>query len=55
MLKKFLNSVKLWGKILHVQCKRVQCSVMGEIEQIKILSLKSLIIASLPLKYKEVL
>ncbi len=33
----------------------VQCSVMGEVEQIKILSLKSLIIASLPLKYKEVL
>jgi hypothetical protein len=29
--------------------------MMGEIEQIKILSLKSLIIASLPLKYKEVL
>jgi len=29
--------------------------MMGEIEQIKILRLKSLIIAGLPLKYKEVL
>jgi hypothetical protein len=33
----------------------VRCSVMGELKQIKISSLKSLIIAFLLLKYKEVL
>jgi hypothetical protein len=32
-----------------------RCSVMGELKQIKISSLKSLIIAFLLLKYKEVL
>jgi hypothetical protein len=31
------------GKICGVWCKRVQCLVMGEIKQIKISNLKSLI------------
>jgi hypothetical protein len=35
--------------------KRVKCFRMGELNQIRILSLKSMIIASLPLEYKEVL
>jgi hypothetical protein len=35
---------KRWG----VWCKGVQCLVMGELKHIKILSLKFLIIASLP-------
>jgi hypothetical protein len=43
--------MKLWG----VWCKDVQCSMMGELKQIKISSLKPLIIASFPLEYKEVL
>jgi hypothetical protein len=33
----------------------VQCLVMDELKQIRIWSLKFLIIASLPLEYKEVL
>jgi len=43
--------VKIWG----VWCKGIQCSMMGELKQIKISSLKPLIIASFPLEYKEVL
>jgi hypothetical protein len=35
--------------------KEVQCLRMGELKQIRILSLKSMIIASLSLEYKEVL
>jgi len=35
--------------------KGVQCSVIDELKQIKISSLKSWIVPSLPLKYKEVL
>jgi hypothetical protein len=41
---------KIWG----AQCKGVQCSMMGELKQIKILSLKFFIVASLLLDYKEV-
>jgi len=33
----------------------VQCLVIGELKQIKISSLKSLTVASLPLAYKEIL
>jgi hypothetical protein len=40
-------------KIWSVWCKEVQCFVMGKLKYIKISSLKSLIVASLPLKYKE--
>jgi hypothetical protein len=43
------------GKMWDVWCKRVQCLVMGELKHIKISSLKYFIIASWPLKYKEVL
>jgi len=35
--------------------KEFQCSKMGELNQIRSLTLKSMIIASLPLEYKEVL
>jgi hypothetical protein len=42
---------KIWG----VQRKGVQCSMMGESKQIKILSLKFFIVASLLLDYKAVL
>ncbi len=35
--------------------KEVECLRMGELKQIRILSLKSMIIASLSLEYKEVL
>jgi hypothetical protein len=43
------------GKIWGVWCKGVQFFMMDELKQIRFSSLKSLIIASLPLKYKEVL
>jgi hypothetical protein len=43
------------GKIWGIWCNVVQYLVMVEFKQIKISSLKSLIIASLPLEYKEVL
>jgi hypothetical protein len=42
-------------KIWSVWCKEVQCLVMGKLKYIKISSLKSLIVATLPLKYKEAL
>jgi hypothetical protein len=42
---------EIWG----VWCKGVQHSMMDELKQIRISSLKSWIIASLPLKYKKVL
>jgi hypothetical protein len=42
-------------KIWDVWCKGVQCSMMGKWKQIKIPSLRSLIVASLALEYKEVL
>jgi hypothetical protein len=41
-------------KIYGVWGKGVQCSIMDELKQIRILNLKSWIIASLPLEYKEV-
>jgi hypothetical protein len=41
--------------VLSVWFKAVQYFVMGELKQIRLSSLKSLIFASLPLKYKEVL
>jgi hypothetical protein len=43
------------GKIWGVWCKGIQCLVVGELKHIKISSLKSLIIASLFMEYKEVL
>jgi hypothetical protein len=43
------------GKIWGVWCKGVQSLMMGDLKQIKILSLRSLIVASLPLDYKEIL
>jgi hypothetical protein len=42
-------------KIWDVWCKEVQCSTMFELKQIKISNLISLIVASLPLEYKEFL
>jgi hypothetical protein len=41
------------GKIWGVWCKGVQCLMMGELKQIGISSLRSLIVASLLLQYKE--
>jgi hypothetical protein len=46
---------KKMGKLLGVWCKGAQCLSMVEIKQIMIRSLKSFVIASLPLEYKEVL
>jgi hypothetical protein len=43
------------GKIWGVWCKGVQWQMMGDLKQIRISSLRSLIIASFLLKYKEVL
>jgi hypothetical protein len=43
------------GKIWDASCNGVHGLVMGELKQIRILSLKFLIIKSLPLEYKEVL
>jgi hypothetical protein len=44
------------GKIWGVWCKGVQSLMMGDLKQINILSLRSLIVvASLPLDYKEIL
>jgi hypothetical protein len=43
------------GKIWGVWCLSIQGLVMGQLKQIKILSLKSLVIASLLLEYKEFL
>jgi hypothetical protein len=42
-------------KIWDIWRKKVQWSMMSELQQVKISSLKSWILASLPLKYKEVL
>jgi hypothetical protein len=57
MLQKLLNFVKKWGEDMGwgVWCKGVQCLVMGELKQNKISSLKSLIVAFLPLEDKDVL
>jgi hypothetical protein len=52
------NAIKFdkgMGKIWGVWCKGIQCSMIGELKHIKISSLKSLIIASLFMEYKEVL
>jgi hypothetical protein len=43
---------KLWDVLCN---KGVQCLVMGDLKQIRISSLRSLIVASLPLESKEVL
>jgi hypothetical protein len=55
MPQKFANLIKEWGKYGGVWCKGVQCSVIGELKEIKISSLKSWTVASLPLAYKEIL
>jgi hypothetical protein len=47
---------KRMGKLLCVWCKGVQCLLMVEKNQIMIRSLKPfVVVASLPLEYKEVL
>jgi len=46
-----LDSVNEWGRYGGVWCKRVQFLVMGELKRIKTSSLKSLILASLPMEY----
>jgi hypothetical protein len=43
------------GKVWHVWCKGIERSMMGELKEMKILSFKSWIIASLLLEYKKVL
>jgi hypothetical protein len=43
------------GKIWGVWCKGVLCLVMSDLKHNKISNLRSLIIASLPLEYKEFL
>jgi hypothetical protein len=43
------------GEDIRSLGKGFQCSIMDELEQIRILNLKSWIIASLHLEYKEVL
>jgi hypothetical protein len=50
-----LNSIKEWGRYGGVWCKEVQCPVMGELKQIRVVSLNFWIVASLPLEYKELL
>jgi hypothetical protein len=55
MLQKIAQFYKRMRKIWGVWHKRVQCLAMGELKQIRILSLKCLIIVSLSLEYKEVL
>ncbi len=45
---------KRLGKIWCVWCKGVQCSVMRELKQIRILKLKSLIVASLLMESEEI-
>jgi len=54
-LQRFLNSIKEWGRYGVVWWKEVQYPVMEELKQIRILSLKLWIVASLPLEYKELL
>jgi len=48
-------SKRKWKNYEIFCVERVQCSMMGELKKIKILNLKSLIVASLPLEYKEIL
>jgi hypothetical protein len=43
------------GKILGVWFKAVQYFVMGELKQIRVSSLNFVMVASLPLEYKDVL
>jgi hypothetical protein len=54
-LQRFLNFIKEWGRYGGVWWKEVQYHVMGELKQIRILSLKFWIVTSLPLEYKELL
>jgi hypothetical protein len=54
-LQRLLNFIKEWGKYGGVWCKEVQCLMMGELKQIRILSLIFWIVASLPPEYKELL
>jgi hypothetical protein len=55
MLQTLFDSLKEWRSYGMFGVKKVQCLMMGELKKIKISNLKSLIIASLSLKYKEVL
>jgi len=54
MVQQLLNLVKEWGKIWDVWCKGGQCLVMSELKKITISILKSLIVPSLSLGYKEI-
>jgi hypothetical protein len=49
------NFIKEWGRYGGVWCKEVQCPVMGELKQIKVLNVKFSIVASLPLEYEALL
>jgi len=49
------NFIKEWGRYGGVWCKEVQCLVMGELKQIKVLNVKFSIVASLPLEYEALL
>jgi hypothetical protein len=55
MLQKLFNSIKECQGYGGVWCKGAQCLVMGVLKEIMISSLKSFVIASLSLKYKDVL
>jgi hypothetical protein len=48
------SSLTAWITIL-TWCKGAQCSMVGKLKQIKILSLKFFVVTSLLLKYEEVL
>jgi hypothetical protein len=54
-LQKFLNLAKEWGKYEVFGVRGIQCSIMSKLKQIRILGLKSLMIASLPSEYKDIL
>jgi hypothetical protein len=43
--QKILNLVKEWGRCAGVWCKGAQCSMMCELKQLRISSLKSLMVA----------
>jgi hypothetical protein len=55
MLQKNFNLVKEWARCVAFGVKGVWCLLMGDLKQIRISCLRSLIIASMPLEYNEVL
>jgi hypothetical protein len=54
-LQWFRNSIKEWERYGGIWWREVQYPVMGELKQIRILSLKFWIVAPLPAEYKELL